>query len=69
VSARPLPDGLLDARAVMRKLGVTRAAAERIMRRLPLVTPEELRKVYVRADDLAEYLDRCTTEPGEMRRR
>ena len=42
----PLPE-LLDAKALRAELGVTRAAAEAIMRRLPVVQIEGLRKVYV----------------------
>ena len=49
---RPAPE-LLDAKALQAELGVTRAAAEAIMRRLPVVEIEGLRKVYVRRDDVA----------------
>lgn len=54
-----LPE-LLDCARLARELGVTKAAAEAIMRRVPKVHPEGLRKVYVRRTDVAEYLDRCT---------
>jgi hypothetical protein len=47
-----LPE-LLDAKALAGELGVTRAAAEAIMRRLPIVQFEGLRKVYVRRSDVA----------------
>ena len=50
-----LPE-LLDAKALQAELGVTRAAAEAIMRRVPIVQIEDLRKVYVRRSDVAEYL-------------
>jgi hypothetical protein len=43
----PLPE-LLDAKHLAAELGVTRAAAEAIMRQLPVVSIEGLRKVYVR---------------------
>ena len=42
----PLPE-LLDARHLQAELGVTRAAAEAIMRRLPVVQVPGLRKTYV----------------------
>lgn len=43
----PLPE-LLDAKHLAAELGVTRAAAEAIMRQLPVVSIEGLPKVYVR---------------------
>ena len=55
----PLPQ-LLDAKNLAAELGVTRAAAEAIMRQLPVVQVPELRKVYVRRDDVLDLLDRCT---------
>lgn len=51
-----LPE-LLDAKALRLELGITRAAAEAIMRRIPTVHVEGLRKVYVRRDDVRRYLD------------
>jgi len=54
-----LPE-LLDAKKLQTELGVTRAAAEAIMRRLPVVQVEGLRKVYVRRPDVARYLDQRT---------
>jgi hypothetical protein len=57
--SEPLPE-LLDAKALQRELGVTRAAAEALMRKLPTVTIEGLRKVYVRRDDVARYLNQRT---------
>ena len=47
-----LPE-LLDAKALRLELGITRAAAEAIMRHLPVVQIEGLRKVYVRRADVA----------------
>jgi hypothetical protein len=44
----------------MAELGVTRAAAEKLMRQLPVVQFEGLRKVYVRRADVAAYLDAHT---------
>jgi hypothetical protein len=55
----PLPQ-LLDARHLAVDLGVTRAAAEAIMRRLPIVSIEGLRKTYVRREDVAAYLEERT---------
>jgi hypothetical protein len=55
----PLPQ-LLDAKALQAELGVTRAAAEAIMRQLPVVQIEGLRKVYVRRSDVARLLEEST---------
>ena len=55
----PLPE-LLDCRALMAELGIKRAAAETIMRQLPLVQIPGLRKVYVRRTDVARLLDQNT---------
>jgi hypothetical protein len=60
-----LPE-LLDAKALRLELGVSRAAAEAIMRRLPTVQFEDLRKVYVRRSDVAEYLARRTFDKGTV---
>jgi len=54
-----LPE-LLDTKALRAELGVTRAAAEALMRRLPTVEIEGLRKVYVRREDVRRYLDSRT---------
>jgi hypothetical protein len=42
---------LLDQRGIADELGVTRAAAERIMRQIPKVHVAGLRKVYVKRED------------------
>lgn len=47
---------LLDCRTLADELGVKRATALAIMRRLPKVTIEEHRKVFVRRDDVQRYL-------------
>ena len=60
-----LPE-LLDAKALRAELGVTRAAAEAIMRRLPIVQIEELRKVYVRREDVRRYLEARTFAKTEV---
>ena len=57
--SEPLPE-LLDAKRLQAELGVTRAAAEAIMRRLPVVQIEGLRKVYVRREDVRRYLEART---------
>jgi len=54
-----LPE-LLDAKALQAELGITRAAAEAIMRHLPIVQFEDLRKVYVRRCDVAAYIEART---------
>jgi hypothetical protein len=60
-----LPE-LLDAKALRAELGVTRAAAEAIMRRLPVVEFEDLRKVYVRRTDVAAYIDARTFSKDQV---
>jgi hypothetical protein len=55
----PLPE-LLDVKSLRVELGITRAAAEAIMRRLPIVQIEGLRKTYVRRSDVARYLEART---------
>ena len=54
-----LPE-LLDSKGLQAELGVTRAAAEAIMRRLDTVQIEDLRKVYVYRHDVACYLAQRT---------
>ena len=54
-----LPE-LLDCKALRDELGISRAAAEAIMRHLPVVQIDGLRKVYVRRGDVARYLDSRT---------
>ena len=51
VSVEPLP-WLLDCRALMTELGVRRATAEAIMRQIPSVHIDELRKTFARPDDV-----------------
>ena len=60
-----LPE-LLDAKLLQAELGVTRAAAEAIMRQVPIVAVEGLRKVYVRRSDVAEYLASRTFTKDEV---
>jgi hypothetical protein len=54
-----LPE-LLDAKRLQAELRITRAAAEAIMRQLPVVQFEGLRKVYVRRRDVARLIDERT---------
>jgi hypothetical protein len=56
----------LDAKALRTELGVTRAAAEAIMRRLPVVQIEGLRKTYVRRDAVRSYLEARTFAKTEV---
>jgi hypothetical protein len=60
-----LPE-LLDTKALRTELGVTRAAAEAIMRRVPIVQIDGLRKVFVRRDDVRRYLDSRTFDKQEV---
>jgi hypothetical protein len=60
-----LPE-LLDAKALRSELGVTRAAAEAIIRRLPVVQIEGLRKTFVRRADVAAYLDDRTFQKDQV---
>ena len=60
-----LPE-LLDAKRLQAELGVTRAAAEAIMRRLPVVSIEGLRKTYVRREDVRRYLAQRTFSKDQV---
>ena len=60
-----LPE-LLDAKKLQAELGVTRAAAEAIMRRLPTVQPDCVRKVFVKRSDVAAYIEAMTFETSEV---
>ena len=50
----------LDVKRLREELGVTRAAAESLMRNVPTVQIEGLRKSYCRRADVIAYLDRRT---------
>jgi hypothetical protein len=63
--SEPLPE-LLDAKHLAAELGVTRAAAEAIIRQLPIVQVPGLRKVYVRRPDVEQLLERCTFAKDEV---
>jgi hypothetical protein len=60
-----LPE-LLDAKALQVELCVTRAAAEAIIRQLPVVQVPGLRKVYVRRPDVEQLLEACTFSKDEV---
>ena len=60
-----LPE-LLDAKKLQAELGVTRATAEAIMRRLPTVQPDCVRKVFVKRSDLAAYIESMTLSKDEV---
>lgn len=51
---------LLDCATLARTYGVTRAAADKIMRKLPKVRIDGLRKTYVRRRDVERLLDEST---------
>jgi hypothetical protein len=57
--SEPLPQ-LLDAKHLAAELGVTRAAAEKVMQALPIVQVPGLRKVFVKRSDVEALLERCT---------
>jgi hypothetical protein len=61
----PLPE-LLDAKRLQGELGVTRAAAEAIMRQVPTVQIDGLRKVYVRRSDVQRLIDARTFEKDQV---
>jgi hypothetical protein len=61
----PLPQ-LLDAKHLAAELGVTRAAAEKMMQSLPIVQLPGLRKTYVRRPDVERLLERCTFAKNEV---
>ena len=56
----PLP-ALIDCRGLMDELGVKRAVAEAIMRQLPKIKIEGVRKVFVRRADVERYLNERET--------
>ena len=60
-----LPE-LLDAKRLQRELGVSRAAAEAVLRAVPIVQIPGLRKTYCRRADVAELLERRTFKKDEV---
>lgn len=61
-----LPE-LLDNARLRRELGVTKSAADTIMRALPKVEFEGLRKVYVKRADVAELIRNRTFSSPPIR--
>lgn len=57
----------LLTKADCRRLGLTRADTDRMFDRVPLVTPPDSRKAYVRRDVLDAWLDAHTTPPFPTR--
>jgi hypothetical protein len=57
---------LLDVKALRAETGLTRAAAEALMRQLPVVQIEGLRKVYVRRSGVTRYLEEHTFAKTEV---
>jgi hypothetical protein len=58
--------GLVDAKGLQAELGVTRAAAEAIMRQLPVIQIPGLRKVYVCRPDVERLLEECMSAKDEV---
>jgi hypothetical protein len=65
VAAQRLPE-LLDCKALREELGVTRAAAEAIMRQVPAVVIPGLRKAYCQRADVRALLDASTHAKDEV---
>ena len=63
--SEPLPE-LLDCKGVMTETGLTRAGAEALIRAVPVVTIEGLRKTYVRRSDVAAYLEQRTFSKAQV---
>jgi hypothetical protein len=55
----------LDRTAVREHYGLARVDIDRVFERLPIVALEGSRKVYVRRQDLEEYLAARTFQPGQ----
>jgi hypothetical protein len=58
--------GLIDNAGIRKELGVTKAAAEKIMRQLNTVQLPGLRKVYVHRSDVAALIAACTFTKDEV---
>jgi hypothetical protein len=61
----PLPE-LLDRKALQAELRISRAAAEAIIRQLPIVQFADLRKTYVKRSDVLAEIERRTFEKTEV---
>lgn len=53
----PLPR-LLDVAAIARETGVSRTVAQKIMRHVPVIKPDGIRKTYARRDDVLRYIEK-----------
>ena len=65
--SEPLPE-LLDEKRLREELGVSRAAAQAIMRALQVVVIEGFRKTYVKRPDVERLLDERTFGKDEVQR-
>jgi hypothetical protein len=65
VSGEALPE-LLDCKGLREELGISRAAAEAVMRQLPVVAFAGLRKTYVRRSDVARLIETRTFSKDEV---
>jgi hypothetical protein len=63
--SEPLPQ-LLDAKGLQAELGITRAAAQKVIEQLPVVQLPGLRKVYVRRPDVERLLAEHTYEKNQV---
>jgi hypothetical protein len=61
-----LPE-LLDVKGVQSELGVTRAAAEAIVKQCDVIAFAGLRKTYVKRADVLELVRRSTYSKGQVR--
>ena len=57
---------LLDVKGIREELGVSRAAAEAIMRELPVVQFAGLRKVFVKRGDVERLIEQRTFAKDEV---
>jgi hypothetical protein len=63
-AAQDKPKGsLMDCAAIAAELGVSRAAAEKIMRQIPAkISNPDIRKVWVRRRDVEKWVEENTRE-------
>jgi hypothetical protein len=61
----PLPQ-LLDCKGLMAELGIKRASAEAIMRRVDIVKIEGLDKTFVKRSDVLAYLEARTFSKDQV---
>jgi hypothetical protein len=63
--SEPLPQ-LLDAKGLQAELGITRAAAQKIIEQLPVVQLPGLREVWVKRCDVERLLDAHTYQKDRV---